>query len=359
MTVIMRNVSKKIWIPVSAALLLAFAVKAVFSANEQEKFFYPVREFSNMCAYAGTVYCGVNGVYGETIVQESSIFTIQDGKIYYVEKVRDAYESVTDELLSIKRSDMDGSHEEILAEDVFLAGTGHEKLIGDKLFYGFSYDDDYRMKYACVDINTGERKEVKSGRIGNILGYDGIYLYYSGYHKETEKNILGRISLKSGRDEIIAFYSDVDEEGYIESVSFYDGKFYCLTLAEKADSFDYRTYEYRMRIRDGEKGGTERELPVIFTGSANYSFLIEEGIVFASIDGKIVMLPADASAEAMVITNMKEEEYWGILHFIPGDGYLYYEAISQTDEATGNNDYFYRVPLKGGEAELLNAWFIF
>ncbi len=45
------------------------------------------------------------------------------------------------------------------------------------------------------------------------------------------------------------------------------------------------------------------------------------------------------------------------MHFIPEDGYLYYEAIAETDEETGNNDYFYRIPLKGGESELLKEWF--
>ena len=63
----------------------------------------------------------------------------------------------------------------------------------------------------------------------------------------------------------------------MESVSFADGVFYCLTLAEKTDSYDYRTYTYRLQIRDGETGKVEKELPVDFTGSANYSFWLGKG----------------------------------------------------------------------------------
>ncbi|NLL78126.1 MAG: hypothetical protein GX235_12965 [Clostridiales bacterium] len=341
----------------AAALLIVAVAKSVSADNVQGTAFYPVRGFSNMCAYDGIVYRGVNGVYGKPIVQQSSIFTIQEEKVYYVEKVQEAYESMTDELLSIKRSDMDGSNVEVLTEDVFLPGMGHEKLIGDKLFYGYEYDDNYRMRYAYVDTTTGDREEIDSGRIDTILGYDGKYLYYAGYDENTEENILGRIYLKKDKDETLAVYSQVDEEGYIDSVSYYEGKLYCLTLVSKPEGYDYRTYEYRMQVRSGKNGKVEREIPVVFTGSANYSFLIEEGNLFAFIDGKIVMLSVSGSGETKVIANLKETEYWGILHFVPGDGYLYYEAIAQVDEETQNNDFFYRVPESGGESELLNAWF--
>lgn len=114
----------------------------------------PLRGFSNMCSYEGAVYAGVNAPYGQAIVQESSIFTIWEDKVYYVEKIQEAYDSLTDELLEIKRSDMDGSNEEVLAKDVFLAGAGHEKLTGDMIFYGYEYDDSYRMRYAYVNVNT-------------------------------------------------------------------------------------------------------------------------------------------------------------------------------------------------------------
>ena len=47
---------------------------------------------------------------------------------------------------------MDGGSVEVLADDVFLAGAGYEKLIGDKLFYGYGYDENHSMQYAWVDI---------------------------------------------------------------------------------------------------------------------------------------------------------------------------------------------------------------
>ncbi len=317
----------------------------------------PIRGFSNMCPYEGKVYCGVNGTYGELIPQESSIFTIWEDKIYYVEKVQEAYDSMTDERLSLKRSNLEGSQEEVLAEDVFLAGAGHEKLIGDKLFYGYEYDENFRMHYACVDVNTKERTELATNQIDTILGYDGTYLYYSGADLEKEENVLGRIHVTAGKDETIHSYASVDEEGYIDSVSYVDGKLYCFTLMEKSDSYDYRTYKYQLLVRNAENGKVEQEVPVTFIGSANYSFLVQEGEIFATLDGEIVAISlADGTTRAVV--QMKPEEYWGILHFIPGDGYLYYEAIAEEYNENGNNDYFYRVPIEGGEAELLKEWFM-
>lgn len=308
-----------------------------------------------MCAYDGKVYAGVNAPYGEAIYQESSIFTIWEGKVYYVEKVQEAYDSLTDELLEIKRSDMDGSHEETLAGDVFLAGAGHEKLVGDKIFYGYEYDENYRMRYACVDVNTKERRELTSDRIDEILGYDGNYVYYKGVDAE-DGNLLGRIHFKTGRDETVVLYGAENEAGYIENVSFADGKFYCFALAHTPEGYDYRTYTYRLQIRNGETGKVEREVPVDFTGSSNYSILIHEGEAYMALKGDIVAVSLE-DGEIRKIGSLKEGEYWGIMHFIPGDGWLYYEAIAETDEETGNNDYFYRVPVSGGESELLEEWF--
>ena len=347
---------KKIYIIGAAVVLLAAGIGLYMGMKRlPEPVYRPIRGFSNMCAYEGKVYAGVNAPYGEEIVQQSSIFTIWEDKVYYVEKVQEAYESLTDELLEIKRSDRNGKNEEVLADDVFLAGAGHEKLVGDKLFYGYGYDENYRMQYACVDVDTKERAIVKTDRIDDILGYDGNYIYYKGVD-EKEGNILGRVGIRNGRDETVASYAEVDEEGYVESVSFSDGMFYCLTLAEKPDGYDYRTYTYRLQIRDGETGKVEKELPVDFTGSSNYSLLIGEGEAYTVLQGDIVAISLEDGG-IRKIGSMQDGEYWGIMHFIPGDGYLYYEAIAETDEETGNNDYFYRIPVEGGESERLKEWF--
>lgn len=316
----------------------------------------PVRSFTNLCAYDGRVYCGARGFFGEEIPLESNVFTIWDGKVYYVEKIQEAYDSLTDELTQIKRANMDGSDVEVLAEDVFLAGAGYEKLIGDKLFYGCGYDAGHCMEYAWVDVDTKERGRVPTGRIESILGYDGIYLYYRGVDRVKEQNMLGRVHLKSGKDETLDVFAAVDEEGYIENTVYADGKFYCLTLAHKPEGYDYRTFLYRMEIKDGSTGETVGEVPVDFTGSANYSFLVQDGKVYTAMAGEVVEISADSGSKR-VLSVMEEGEYWGIMYFIPGDGYLYYEAIAETDEETGNNDYFYRVPEEGGEKELLSEWY--
>lgn len=348
----------------AGALLLAFGLAVSVQMNlpaqkhEGEPVqTAPVRGFLNMCPYEGQVYCGVNGTYGEPVPKQSSIFTIWEDKLYYVEKVQEAYDSLTDELQSIWRSDMDGSNEELLAEDVFLAGAGHEQLIGDKLFYGYGYDENYRMRYACVDVNTKERTEIASDRIDTILGYDGTYLYYCGIDGREETNVLGRIHVAKGKDETICSYAAADEEGYIDSVQYADGQLYCFTLTKKPDSYDYRTYEYRLAVRDAADGSVKQELPVIFTGTANYSFLIQDGEAYVTLGGEITAISLKDGSRRTVVS-MEPEEYWGILHFIPGDGYLYYEAISEACNENGSNDFFYRVPVKGGEKELLKEWFM-
>lgn len=342
----------------AVALLAAAGIGMYAEMGTQEAMDYPVQGFSNMSAHNGTVYGGVNAPYGEAIAHKTSIFAVQDDKIYYVDKTLEAFESVTDELLAVKCSDMDGSNEVTLAEDVFLAGTGHEKLIGDKLFYGYEYDDNYRMRYAYIDLNTGKRSELPTDRIETIIGYDGNYLYYRGYDVRTRKYLIGRIRLKNGKDETLTVFAGMDnEEGYFDSILFHKGRLYCLALTKAADSYDYRTYEYKIQIRNARNGKLEKELPYTFTGSSNYSVLVAEDEIFVSVAGEIVAFPITGEGGMRTVTSMEPDEYWGILHFAPGDGYLYYEAIAEIDEETGNNDYFYRVPLAGGEAELLEAWF--
>ncbi len=346
----------KIQIIGAAALILAAAgIFFLKGSRLPEPVYRPIRGFSNMCAYEGKVYAGANAPYGEAIVQKSSIFTIWEDKVYYVEKVQEAYDSLTDELLEIKRSDKDGGNPEVLADDVFLAGAGHEKLVGDKLFYGYGYDENYHMRYAYVDVETKERGEIQSGRVDDILGYDGNYMYYKGTDEE-KGNIVGRVHMESGRDETVASYAEVDEEGYIDSIFSESGKLYCFTLIHKPDGYDYRTYTYRLQIRNGDTGKMERELPVDFKGSSNYSLLLHQGEIYTVLDGDIVAVSLDDGSRRK-LGSLQEGEYWGIMHFIPEDGYLYYEAIAETDEETGNNDYFYRIPLKGGESELLKEWF--
>ena len=77
---------------IGAAVLLLAAGIVFFAgrdSREEEPVYRPIRGFSNMCAYDGKVYAGVNAPYGEPIHQESSIFTIWEDKIYYVEKVQE------------------------------------------------------------------------------------------------------------------------------------------------------------------------------------------------------------------------------------------------------------------------------
>lgn len=344
---------------VAAATILLFGlIILLFKQNKPEQtVYYPVQGFSNMCAYNGKVYCGVNGLYGEPISKQSSIFTIWEDKLYYVEKVQEAYDSMTDELLSVWCSDLDGSNAKRLADNVFLAGAGHEKLAGNKLFYGYGYDENYRMKYAYVDLNTGVTEEIKSDRINEIVGYDGNYLYYNGFDSKLGQNIIGRIYLKGNKDDTVAVYAETDEEGYIDKICYLNGKLYCFTLTKKTEGYDYRTYEYRLQVRSGKSGKVEREIPVIFTGSANYSFMVQDEVIYATLNGAIISISLEGEEETKVIASMKPDEYWGILYFAPGDGYLYFEAIGEVNQKTGNNDYFYRVPLEGGENELLKEWF--
>lgn len=337
------------------AVLLIVLVPRFFT-GEETRADYEVKRFSSMCSYEGKVYSGANGIYGEPITQPTSIFTIDQGKIYYVEKITEAFESMTDELCSLYRENPDGSGRELLVEDVFLPGMGNEVLIGDKLFYAYGYNEEHQFQFACYDLNSGKREILQSDKISQILGYDGSYVYYNGYDSEKEENILGRIRLETKKEETLHRYAAVDEVGYIESVQFYNGSFYCLTLKENNDSYDYRTYLYSINVLEGGRGTKQKEL-LELTGSANYSFLITGDMIYYSGGGNLRMMSVDGSGESRLITEMKPEEYWGIPKLVPGDGYFYYEAIADVNEETGNNDYFYRVPLTGGSPELLKEWY--
>ena len=121
-----------------------------------------------------------------------------------------------------------------------------------------------------------------------------------------------------------------------------------------------------MIVHSAKNGKVTEEVPLDFTGSANYGFLYHgEELYFSTAEGIYSsVLPAGENREAGVETmepvklaELSGKEYWGIPHFVPGDGYLYYEAIADIDELTGMNDYFYRIPLTGGEPELLAGWF--
>ena len=123
--------------------------------------------------------------------------------------------------------------------------------------------------------------------------------------------------------------------------------------------YDARTAVYQMFVYHAKNGKLAEETSLTFTGSANYGFLYDGSDVYFATAEAIYHTPL-LESETMTVTALaalSEKEYWGIPHFVPGDGDLYSETIADIDEDTGMNDYFYRVPLAGGEAELLASWF--
>ena len=47
-------------------------------------------------------------------------------------------------------------------------GPDMKNLVGDKFFYGYGYDDNYRMQYAYVDVNTKEKEKITHHKSLNI-----------------------------------------------------------------------------------------------------------------------------------------------------------------------------------------------
>lgn len=339
-----------------AVLILAVGY-FIYSINKDEPPIYEkAYSFSNMRGYDGKVYKGINGAYGEDISVDSSIFTIRDDKIYYADQIKQDYVVNLEENTAIFCADLNGENPELLVSDAYNLGFGQERLIGDKLFYPIGYDEDYYLQYGVKDLISKESQTIESNRINTILGYDGNYVYYAGYNPKKNTNIVGKYHLKKNKDKTVLTYPDADEVGGISNLYFYEGKIYAQTLTEEAKNYDARTACYKMKVYNADNGKQIEELPMDFTGSANYGFLFDGDMIYYSAANEILCFSLK-DLEVRVLANLKEKEYWGIPHFAPGDAYLYYEAIADIDEESGLNDYFYRVPIRGGEPQLLAAWF--
>lgn len=356
-----KNLKRVIVGAVAAVLVIAVAAGIWVKSNQYTPIDYPVYGFANMRGENGTVYRGIGGVYGEEIAVEASTFAVRGDKIYYAGQIKEDYVVSEERTGTICESALDGSGEKVLVEDAYNLGFGQEKLIGDKIFYPNGFDEEYNTTYAWYDINTGEKGAIESSRINNIFGYDGTCVIYGGYDAKNSRNIVGKYNLEKNRDKILFSYGEVGEVGDVISLYYYKGLVYAVTLVEEMQDYDARTAVYQMIAYSASNGKVVEELPLKFTGSANYGFLYEEGEVYFSTAEAIchVTLP-EGEADTLNITELSalsEREYWGIPHFAPGDGYLYYETIADIDEDTGMNDYFYRVPLEVGEAELLASWF--
>lgn len=361
------NLIKTIMIAVA---VIAVLLVGIFLRNKAfwsyEPVSYPVYGFANMRGEEGIVYKGIGGVYGQELPLEASTFAVRGDKLYYAGQIKEDYVVSEERTGTICESLLDGSAERVLVEDAYNLGFGQEKLIGDKIFYPNGMDEEYHTRYAWYDLLTGECSEITSTRIGNIFGYDGTCLFYSGYDAKNDCNIVGKYHLGKKKDKLLFSYKDADEAGGIISLHYYDGAIYAMTLVEEMQDYDARTAVYRMQIHSAGNGRLEEELLLELTGSANYGFLYAGDELYFSTaqDLCMVTLPKRSTTEKtgqeLTVTRLaglSEKEYWGIPHFAPGDGYLYYETIADIDEVTGMNDYFYRVPLTGGEPELLASWF--
>lgn len=335
---------------------------------------YPVYGFANMRGADGEVYKGIGGAYGKELPVEASTFAVRDGILYYAEQIKEDYVVSEERMGSIYAAPLATPNDVTeLLDNAYNVGYGQEKLIGDKIFYTTGYDEEYNFIYAWASVNpqaensaqaepSAQAGLINSSRINNIFGYDGTCIFYSGFDKKKSVNIVGSYNLTTQKDKTLFTYANPGEIGNIIGISFYDGNIYAVTMTKQPENYDDRTAEYCVEVRDSKKGKVSSTLPFTLTGAANYGFLFDENTLYYStaetING-ICLVPDETGAlQATTYATLKDTEYWGIPHFVPGDGYLYYETLADIDLETGNNDYFYRVSLSGGEPELLAAWFI-
>lgn len=342
-------------------IVLAAITFIAMQSNKYTPIIYPVYGFSNMNGANGKVYRGIGGAYGEDIAVEASTFTVRDDKIYFAGQIKEDYVISEERTGTICEADLDGNNQRVLVDDAYNLGYGQEKLIGNKIFYPNGFDEDYNTIFAWYDLDTDEKGIIESNRISNILGYDGTCIIYSGYDARKSQNIIGKYNITKNKDKTLFSLGETDKLGGVISLHYYDGVVYAVTLIEEMQNYDARTAVYQMYAYSADSGKKIGELPIKFTGSANYGFLYNGNEVYFATAEWISQVSLEKNSQnSFEVTNLVplvEREYWGIPHFIPEDGYLYYETIADIDEDTGMNDYFYRVPVSGGEAELLASWF--
>ena len=342
---------------VLAIIVIGAAAIYFIGRDSYQAIEYETVGFANMRGNGGKVYKGIGGAWGEEIPVKASAFAVYDGKIYYGDQITEGYVASDNRFGNIFSADMpSGSNEVTLADNAYNVGYGQEKLIGDKIFYCTGLDDDFNMMYAWVSTDGTERNPILSRRINNIFGYDGTYFFYSGFDKKTSKNIVGKYNLETNKDRTLYSYEDVGNVGSIVGISLYKGEIYAITMTKAPENYDDRTAEYKVEVRDTKKGKVTKTLPFTLTGAANYGFLFDGDTLIYSTADSICKINLNTESEGTVLCSLGELEYWGIPHFAPGDGYLYYETLADLDPDTGFNDYFYRVSLDGGQPELLNSW---
>ena len=319
---------------------------------------YETIGFANMRGHDGVVYKGIGGAWGEDIPVSASAFAVRDNVIYYGDQITDGYIASDNRFGSIYSASMpDGKDVKALVDNAYNVGYGQEKLIGDRIFYTTGLDEEFNLMYAWVSTDGSERNPILSRRINNIFGYDGTYLFYSGFDKKSSKNIVGKYNLETNKDRTLFKYEDVGQVGSIVGISFSSGKIYTITMTKAPENYDDRTAEYRINVYDNKKGKLINTLPFVLTGAANYGFLFDGDTLIYSTADSICKLDLNSSSESVTLASFNDLEYWGLPHFAPGDGYVYYETLADLDPETGFNDYFYRVSLSGGKPELLKSWF--
>lgn len=354
------KIAEKVIIILLTAILAASIIIYYVGQDSYTPINYETIGFANMRGADGHVYKGIGGAYGEDIPVKASTFAIRDGKIYYAEQIKKDYEISDERFGSIYVADMpNGKNSTELTNIAYNVGYGQERLIGDKIFYTTGYDEDYNFMYAWVNVEDGTMDTISSRRINNIIGYDGTYLFYSGFDKKKSQNIVGKYNLETQKDKTLFSYGDSGEIGSIIGISFSKGAIYAVTMTKQPENYDDRTAEYAVNVYDSKKGKLVSTLPFVLTGAANYGFLFDNDILYYSTADSICKISlVNGATEGTVLCNLGELDYWGIPHFAPGDDYLYFETLADLDPDTGFNDYFHRVDINGGEPETLTAWFI-